>query len=520
MKKLPGLILGLVIVISASFLAARFAFANQQASIESLPESIVEWNFPNNPDDATADGGILPNVGKEIAAVGTGVASFSYGGFATNSARATGWNGGSGTKFWQVEFATLGYATLTLSSKQRSSGTGPRDFKIQYQIGSGGSWIDLVSAILADNYTTGVVSDVPLPAECDNEDSVSIRWLMSSNLSVNGPDVSSGGASNIDDILVTGVPIALPVDTDGDGIIDALDNCPAVSNPDQIDQDSDSVGDVCDNCPLISNTNQLDSNGNGIGDACEAITPVCGDGVVEGGEVCDSNAQSCTTLEGYAGNQSCNASCDGWGTCVTAERCGDGLVNGPEQCDSGGQNGTVCTPAYGQTCDYCGSACQLVRVVGPYCGDGVLNGEEACDDGNVIDGDGCDSLCRMEIVEPGSISGFKYYDWDGDGVFEPSPWEFKISGWKIFLDENGNGAYDFGERLAVTGGLFGVPLGRYTFKDLYPGTYQVCEVQKPSWQSSLPGGLNCQLVVVSSGAHKNSVNFGNFMTPPWWLFRR
>ena len=35
-------------------------------------------------------------------------------------------------------------------------------------------------------------------------------------------------------------------DTDGDGRIDTLDNCPAVRNADQADQDGDNVGDLCD----------------------------------------------------------------------------------------------------------------------------------------------------------------------------------------------------------------------------------------------------------------------------------
>ncbi len=36
-------------------------------------------------------------------------------------------------------------------------------------------------------------------------------------------------------------------DFDNDGILDAVDNCPTVSNPDQADSDEDGIGDVCDN---------------------------------------------------------------------------------------------------------------------------------------------------------------------------------------------------------------------------------------------------------------------------------
>ncbi len=37
-----------------------------------------------------------------------------------------------------------------------------------------------------------------------------------------------------------------PVDRDGDGVADPLDNCPDVPNPDQRDRDGDGPGDACD----------------------------------------------------------------------------------------------------------------------------------------------------------------------------------------------------------------------------------------------------------------------------------
>ncbi len=42
------------------------------------------------------------------------------------------------------------------------------------------------------------------------------------------------------------------VDTDGDGVCDFEDNCPASPNPGQEDTDGDGVGDVCDECPDLA----------------------------------------------------------------------------------------------------------------------------------------------------------------------------------------------------------------------------------------------------------------------------
>ena len=59
------------------------------------------------------------------------------------------------------------------------------------------------------------------------------------------------------------------VDSDGDGIRNACDNCRFVANPTQIDGDGDHVGNACDNCITIPNPNQLDADADGRGDACD-----------------------------------------------------------------------------------------------------------------------------------------------------------------------------------------------------------------------------------------------------------
>ncbi len=59
------------------------------------------------------------------------------------------------------------------------------------------------------------------------------------------------------------------LDWDDDGVVNTIDNCPRITNSDQLDFDQDSVGDVCDNCPEAANPTQSDVDGDGLGDACD-----------------------------------------------------------------------------------------------------------------------------------------------------------------------------------------------------------------------------------------------------------
>jgi hypothetical protein len=178
-----------------------------------VPEevTIVGWTFPVA-DNRGANLGIEDNIGKLISRETSFAGSYSYTTGTNPSIRTTSWDGGNGVKFWVVEFSTIGYENLTLSSAQRSSNTGPRDFKVQYKI-EAGDWTDLENSniTVADNFTTGVLNNLSLPETLKNRSSVSLRWIMRSNTSVGGTTVASTGASNISNILIKGFAGEFPV---------------------------------------------------------------------------------------------------------------------------------------------------------------------------------------------------------------------------------------------------------------------------------------------------------------------
>lgn len=106
-----------------------------------------------------------------------------------------------------------------------------------------------------------------------------------------------------------------------------------------------------------------------------------------------------------------------------------------------------------------------------------------------------------------TISGFKYFDKNGNNNWDG--WlkgEFKMSGWKIFIDKNNNKKYDKGEESDITNWD-----GKYSFDKLSSGSYNICENQQSGWESSLGNHATCQHVIISSGKNKTGVNFGNYI---------
>lgn len=148
--------------------------------------------------------------------------------------------------------------------------------------------------------------------------------------------------------------------------------------------------------------------------------PYCGDNLVnQSSEQCDGGSVICTTADGYEGTKQCNGSC-GLGQCVSIEQCGDGIINGAEICDDNGQNGQYgycnndCTGPMPSICgngakegaeqcdgqaglgqyQSCSDTCAVINL--PYCGNGIIEDDEQCDDGNNTNSDGCSAVCAVE----------------------------------------------------------------------------------------------------------------------------
>ncbi|MES2154849.1 MAG: thrombospondin type 3 repeat-containing protein [bacterium] len=92
-------------------------------------------------------------------------------------------------------------------------------------------------------------------------------------------------------------PAIAGADADGDGILNAVDDCVFVANAAQDDADLDHIGDACDkdadndgilnaadNCPTAPNADQTDQDGNGMGDACDL--DIDGDKVLNAADNC------------------------------------------------------------------------------------------------------------------------------------------------------------------------------------------------------------------------------------------
>lgn len=201
------------------------------------------------------------------------------------------------------------------------------------------------------------------------------------------------------------VPFTAAEDGDADGILDSIDNCPAIFNPAQIDEDNDGLGHECDddidndnvlnaadNCPSINNTDQADSDGDGFGDVCDNCPSIANqdqkdndrDGV---GDICDPDID------------------------------GDGFINNSDNCPfhSNPRQNDTDSDGVGDICDNCPSTPNATQIDSN--GDGI---GDACEpivgdldkDGDVDQND----VNKLLSYRNQSKSACPMCDLDGDGT--------------------------------------------------------------------------------------------------------
>ncbi len=109
--------------------------------------------------------------------------------------------------------------------------------------------------------------------------------------------------------------------------------------------------------------------------------------------------------------------------------------------------------------------------------------------------------CTFTNAKYGQIDGIKFNDKDGDNrkdIIEPI-----LKDWQIFIDSNNNQQLDVGETSTVTN-----ILGVYSFKNLLPGDYTVCEVMQSGWYATT--GILCQTTTINeNGGDIDILNFAN-----------
>ena len=241
-------------------------------------------------------------------------------------------------------------------------------------------------------------------------------------------------------------------DTDGDGIIDAEDNCPLLANPDQVlptfyaDRDGDGYGDpnesvqACeqpigfvsnssDNCPTIKTPDLTDTDSDGLGDSCDPDDD--NDGVAD--------TEDCAPLDASIGG----------GTRYYRDQDGDGFGDPRSSISS-------CTPVVGY----------------------VLNGTDNCpleanpdqqdSDGNGV-GDACEGVTYTKTAfwleaecglvgsawttsTDGTASGDKYVSSPGNNTLGAPPADTDANRVRFIVADVEAGSYSLFARISALNG--------------------------------------------------------------------
>lgn len=187
----------------------------------------------------------------------------------------------------------------------------------------------------------------------------------------------------------------------GNGIRETGENCDG----------NDFNGQTCESLVGVGSRGNLICNGCTIStENCSAASS-CGNGIIDGTDVCDGaalNNATCASIvgEGSTGSISCRDNCSGYDIsgCTAAAKCGNGLIEEGEVCDGNRLNDRTCatevgfgsigTLACNSTCTgYITTGCSASTT----CGNGILEAGEICDTTNT-QGASCETSVGLGSV--------------------------------------------------------------------------------------------------------------------------
>ncbi|HEV8321937.1 MAG TPA: DUF4215 domain-containing protein [Myxococcota bacterium] len=322
----------------------------------------------------------------------------------------------------------------------------------------GGSDADAASDAASDAGPSGCGDGVIVaPEQCDDGNSNDDDGCLSDCTLACG-DGTVNGMETCDVAIASGSPGACPTTCDDGDVCttDTLDGAgcgmTCRSTPTATMSGGTIMGMFVDGdgcCPSFGNAN-VDSD----------CMPLCGNGVLEAGEGCETgtcptscdDGNTCTADSMGGSPATCDASCsnstitacvDGDGCCPAAccaagaagclapdndcsLTCGDGTLDPGETCDPPSACPASCDDSDACTTDTptgsasnCSAGCAHNRVTmnadgdgccpagadangdadcPPVCGNGAVEAGEECDDGNTTAGDGCDGGCGGEVT--------------------------------------------------------------------------------------------------------------------------
>jgi hypothetical protein len=175
--------------------------------------TIAQWTFetapPADATDSTTIGPILADSGLGTASGLHALAATDWttpaGNGSANSLSANTWSTGD---YYQFSVSTLLYTSISIGFDQTRSGTGPNDFKIQADFGSGFVDVGLPYDVLQVTWASG--APVPsaygpfsLPAAADGLLTLPIRV-------VSLDTTAAAGTNRIDNVVISGTLVPEP----------------------------------------------------------------------------------------------------------------------------------------------------------------------------------------------------------------------------------------------------------------------------------------------------------------------